>query len=65
MASSRDVLNAFRMHVTKILDTGDVDAARAAWKDFVGNVVPSFPAEHRSEALAAYEAFERERDERQ
>lgn len=63
MASSRDVLNAFRAHVSRLVDGGDVAAARAAWRDFVANVVPSFPPKHRVEALAAYDAFTRERGE--
>jgi hypothetical protein len=60
MASSRDVLNAFRAHVARLVAGDEVDAARAAWEDFVSAVVPTFPENHRAEAMTDYDAFVRE-----
>ncbi len=57
MASSRDVLNAFKAHVARLVESGQLGVARAAWTDFVANVVPSFPDVHRSEAFREFEAF--------
>jgi hypothetical protein len=57
MAGSRDVLNAFGRHVTRLLDEGRVDEARRAWEDFVTAVAPSFPPEHRGEEERKYAEF--------
>lgn len=60
MASSRDVLNAFKRHVARLVEDGRAVAASAAWDDFLANVVPSFPPEHRDEAHSTYQTFARD-----
>jgi hypothetical protein len=57
MAGSRDVLNAFKLHVGRLLEQGRVDDAAAAWRDFVDTVLPSLPERHRDEALALHAEF--------
>jgi hypothetical protein len=57
MASSRDVLNAFRAHVARLVEEGAVEEARRAWDDFVAEVAPSFPAVHRAEAERLRDEF--------
>ena len=58
MASSRDVLNAFKAHVARLVGEGAVDDARRAWRDFVAEVAPSFPPEHQAEAERLRAEFE-------
>jgi hypothetical protein len=58
MAGSRDVLNAFRAHVARLVECGRAEEASEAWADFVEHVVPSFPEPHRAEALALRDEFE-------
>ena len=58
MASSRDVLNAFKAYVARLEGEGAAEDARRAWDDFFAEVVPSFPPEHRAEAERLRAEFE-------
>jgi hypothetical protein len=58
MASSRDVLNAFKAHVARLVGEGAIEDARRAWRDFVAEIAPSFPPEHRAEADRLRAEFE-------